>query len=326
MRLATALTIAALSLPAYAQERVGSFVLLDDVPEVIVLAGDITPLTPLDFKKAMLRRPDAQLLVLASQGGNLVGGLVLADDVHERGLATYIPPQVGCYSACAYVFFGGTSRLAAGELGVHQFSGPDGGDDASAQWAVADLLEIMGRFEVPPVAIDKMLRTAADDIYVFSDREISENGINVDSTAVRLAASVLDDLPEETVETLMAEGTAEPEETVAKASPSQKAAGVAPAFAVFEDVDLYGGDIEKISVADFPLCVSACLDNDMCVAVTFNTTTRPSRGPNCFVKDGSADPVEFEGAVTGIFMDANLDMGLRVGRKTIQPVDVIRGD
>lgn len=327
-------SILALTASVTADERIGPFVLLDDAPNAIVLAGDITGLTPLDFKKAMLKRPEADLLVLGSLGGNMIAGLVLADDVHLRGLNTYIPSEVGCYSACSYVFLAGKGRLAAGELGVHQFSAPNGGDDASAQIAVADMLQIMGRFDISQAIIDRMLRTPADDIHVFSSKEIVDYSVNKSAVDVRLLAAGLDDLPKGRLVELVAEASNDaPSETVVAGTvpdaPIEKqrtGATTIPAFAIFENLDFYGSDVAKISTPDVGECVAACMDSRQCTAITFNTTTRPSRGPNCFLKDGVGQTAVFEGAISGTFMDASRDMSLKVGKSRVEPDDVIRAD
>ena len=84
--------VLALAQPAMAKsERIGSFVVPDDAPNLIVLAGDITQSSPLDFKTALLRQPQADVIMLNSDGGNVVAGLLVADEIHLRGLSTYIP-------------------------------------------------------------------------------------------------------------------------------------------------------------------------------------------------------------------------------------------
>lgn len=322
---------------AVADERIGAFVLPDAAPNAIMLAGDITELAPLDFKKAMLRRPDADLLVLGSDGGSMLSGLLLADDVHVRQLATYVPEGLSCYSACSYVFLAGTQRLAAGDLGVHQFYDPSsGGSDSSAQSVVADMLQIMDRFGVSQNVIGAMLRTPPDDIHVFSPKEIAENEIDLSPDAVRLLAADIDAIGEAALLAAVAEGS-QPDESGIAAEESPRDRGPTtssttktrqsvPAFAIYEDVDFYGSDVNKLAVDDMGQCVDACFAEDMCMALTFNTTTRKSRGPNCFLKDGIGEAVAFDGAISGIFTNTSMDMDLRIGRKLVPPSEVITAE
>ncbi len=60
-------------------------------PDVIELRGDITPASALAFRRTLLAAPDAKILVLDSPGGSVTAGLLIADDVHTRKLATVIP-------------------------------------------------------------------------------------------------------------------------------------------------------------------------------------------------------------------------------------------
>lgn len=325
-----------LSSAVVADERIGAFLLPDDAPNAIMLAGDITELAPLDFKKAMLRRPDADLLVLGSDGGSMLSGLLLADDVHVRKLATYIPEGLSCYSACSYVFLAGTQRLAAGELGVHQFYDPSsGGSDSSAQSVVADMLQIMDRFGVSQTVIGAMLRTPPDDIHVFSPKEIAENEIDLNADEVRLRSADIDAIDDDVLLAAVEEGSRPAEESIVAeetprdrgaTTPSTRTRQSVPAFAIYDDVDFYGSDVDKVAVDNIGQCVDACFEEDMCMALTFNTTTRKSRGPNCFLKDGIGEAVAFDGAISGIFTNTSMDMDLRIGRKLVSPSEVITAE
>jgi len=326
--LAALMAPAALSAAEDGPERVGPFVLVEEAPELLVLAGDITVQTPLDFKTALLRRPEAKMLVLSSAGGNVTGGLLLADEVHLRGLDTYVPAGTGCYSACAYVFLAGKSRLAEGELGVHQFSGPSGDMD-TAQVTVANMLDIMHKFGVEQGVISRMLRTGADEIHVFSRKEISELGINRDPEVALAQTLPLRTLPEEAFgivarEDAILASAGDRKETSPAPRREREAEEAVPAFAIYEGVDFYGNDVGKIRADDFGACFAACMDEKQCFAITFNTDPRFRRGPNCFLKEGSGRVEPYEHAISGLFLMSDEDMDLQVGRKTVSPVEVIK--
>lgn len=155
----------------------GTFFTLDSVPEAIVLNGAITDSTPLDFRRAINAEPKATIVVLNSPGGLVESGLILAHEIHDRGLSTYIPKTMGCYSACAYVYFAGTRREADGELGVHQINS-DAKDLVSAQTTLSDVLDALNEFGIPQQIISVMLRTPPAVIHVFTRQEIAELGIN----------------------------------------------------------------------------------------------------------------------------------------------------
>lgn len=148
-----------------------------DELDVIALNAEIAPGTPGDLDRALAARPNARTLVLNSPGGAVDGALIIAQEVRRRGMRTYIPEGMGCYSACAYIFFAGENRIADGELGVHQIS-QDVADIVLTQITIGDILDALDEFGVQQQVISYMLRTPPDDMHVFSRIEIAELGIN----------------------------------------------------------------------------------------------------------------------------------------------------
>lgn len=175
------ISVAVLALPANAQsadiDEYGAFYVDPDRPKAIFLDGDIDDYAQLDFRRARRDYPSARLLVLNSDGGFIADALAIADEAFADGFSTLIPGWAGCYSACAYIFFAGVNRVAIGDLGVHQFSSDDP-SPIDAQRSVADILDILGPFDIPDEVISAMLRTPPDDMYVFSNREIDNLAIN----------------------------------------------------------------------------------------------------------------------------------------------------
>lgn len=156
---------------------VGDIFLPLAAPETIIIAGEITAATPLDFKRALLLRPNASTVELASDGGSIYGALVIAMEIHERGLNTHVPADFGCYSACAFLFFAGASREVDGELGVHQVYADASFGAAEAQLTVADIMDTLSTFDVAPGVLMTMLRTPPESMHVFSEVEIAALGI-----------------------------------------------------------------------------------------------------------------------------------------------------
>ena len=154
----------------------GAFSLPEDQPELIVLNADITDQTPAEFDRALAARPDARIVALNSPGGSVDSALKMADEIHKRGMTTFVPAEMGCYSACAYIFFAGIDRQAQGELGVHQISA-EVADLVLAQTTLGDVLDAMQSFGVDQRVISHMLRTPPDDMYVFTAAELTEFGI-----------------------------------------------------------------------------------------------------------------------------------------------------
>lgn len=64
-----------------------------------------------------------------------------------------------------------------------------------------------------------------------------------------------------------------------------------------QDVDLPGGDIASVFDTTLDACERACLANQSCEALTFNT-----RNGSCFLKSGAGEAAPFAGAFSGIVL------------------------
>ena len=95
---------------------------------------------------------------------------------------------MGCYSACAYMFFGGKIRQADGVLAVHQ-SGYYGTDadkskrkvsevQQNTQFTVSEIIGFLNEFETPPWVYQKMFRSL--DFYVFDESEKKRLALRTD--------------------------------------------------------------------------------------------------------------------------------------------------
>lgn len=157
--------------------REGAWALPANDPQTIVLDGDITQSTPIDFLRALHDRPTTTKITLNSNGGLVVPAILVAHEVHSRGLATEVRSGQGCYSACAYIFFAGLPRTDQGQLGVHEVYG-DKATAEDAQMSLSDVLDALKDFDVSQGVISVMLRTPPDQIHVFTDAEITSLDIN----------------------------------------------------------------------------------------------------------------------------------------------------
>ena len=159
----------------------GSFLHTRTVPNALFFFNDIEQYDSFELRRA-IRNHDIDIVVLASNGGSVWEGLNMAGIIHDKGIATYVPKlpeKLGCYSACSFMFFGGTIRKADGILAVHQ-AGAYGSeqDKASAkvsetqqntQCTVSEIIGFLNEFETPPWVFEKMFRSR--EFYVFDDEE-----------------------------------------------------------------------------------------------------------------------------------------------------------
>ena len=149
----------------------GSFLHTEIVPNALFFFNEIEEYDGFELRRA-LRNHDIDTVVLASQGGNVFEGLNMAGIIHDKDIITYVPElpdEMGCYSACSFMFFGGKIRQADGVLAVHQ-AGAYGSDRDKAkervsktqqatQFTVSEIIGFLNEFETPPWVYEKMFRS-----------------------------------------------------------------------------------------------------------------------------------------------------------------------
>lgn len=148
------------------------------------LSGDIDGRAALNFDRVVTEFGAPEVLILSSNGGLVSDALLIAKRAHELGLKTFIPADGACYSACSLIFLAGISRIADGKLGVHQISSSNG-DLSSGQVAISDILDILGKFDVPNDLIVDMFRTPSEEMYIVTDEEKQRFGFFLRTEAER---------------------------------------------------------------------------------------------------------------------------------------------
>lgn len=165
----------------------------------VAAEGEITQETPADFERYVTEFGPVRALVINSPGGNLMAGMALGHILRRHGITTVVGATVTgkypeapktsqieqgyCYSACSYAFFGGVDRhVNAGELGVHQFYASNGSDISSSntQSIVGVILNYLKEMEVSDEALVSASFTTPDEIYTYSEQELTR--FNIDNT------------------------------------------------------------------------------------------------------------------------------------------------
>ena len=92
-------------------------------PVVILAQGRITQDSYRSFDAVVRTLPPHTPVVLNSNGGSFVGGILLGLALRQNGSAVLVPRGGVCASACVYAFLGGVVRHApeGARIGVHRF-------------------------------------------------------------------------------------------------------------------------------------------------------------------------------------------------------------
>jgi hypothetical protein len=149
--------------------------------------GEITYNSDRAFRSALRKVGRDTPVILNSPGGDLAGGLKLGVAFREAGSSVGVAPGGGCFSACAYAFFGGVKRtvLSGGKLGVHEFIeiGRNPKRKFSAREIkrnkeIADLLNVYAEaMGINPGVISMALKTKHNDIKILSASQMRRMGI-----------------------------------------------------------------------------------------------------------------------------------------------------
>jgi hypothetical protein len=310
-----ALFLTALAQPSSASEtKFGPFSFDDAKPDVINLDGEIDVGSALDFRRVLQLAPNAKVMTLNSPGGTVQMALLIADDVHQRNLSTYIGKGNGCYSACAYIFLAGLERQADGELGVHQISS-DANDLVSAQMSISDVIDVLNRFDTPVEVMTVMFKTPPKEMHIFTQDEIARYKLNRKNGIPPSVASI-QSTPSPAVPPTVGQGAdsgvpVQPS-AFAPTRTDQASANISAIdeftkrptrIVLYTGLDLFGDDISSKHVDDAGECAKSCLSmNGVCKAFTFNTNAKITRGPNCFLKSSAGRADGNSVAISGKFL------------------------
>lgn len=160
-------------------ERYGSFIKFSEVPNVLFLLGEISSGDSFELRRA-IRSNDVELIVTSSPGGHVFEALQISGIVSDNNISTFVPENGDCSSACSFIFLAGDSRIASGNLGVHQFytsekpttSQPNTEETMIvSQFTTSEIIGFLNQYETPPFVYEKMFSTSS--MYYFNEDELA---------------------------------------------------------------------------------------------------------------------------------------------------------
>jgi hypothetical protein len=134
-----------------------------DRDTIVVVRGVIEEGDHRRFRELLdLVNPD--LVMMESPGGFAEDALLMAEEIHHRGLKTFIGPEQACVSGCAFMFLSGRDKYLTNSsgLGLHASADQLGNANPYADTLIAQEL---ARFGVPTDIIAKMNSTKPSDIW-----------------------------------------------------------------------------------------------------------------------------------------------------------------
>ena len=101
-----------------------------DVGPIITLTGEIVSGDYERFEEQLQRFPEARIVYMQSEGGDVSSALNIGKAMHERQMRAVVRDRDYCLSACALAWLGSPSRtlFSNSQVGFHAAWRPDGID------------------------------------------------------------------------------------------------------------------------------------------------------------------------------------------------------
>jgi hypothetical protein len=163
-----------------------SRLLFEQDGDTVRLAGSIAPGDGARFSEWLAGQPAPPARVtLNSVGGSVDDALAIGRAIRAAGLATLVPADRLCLSACPYMLAGGVTRSvgAGAAVGVHQhYHGENTYLPAflaveDIQRGQADVMTYLAEMGVDPMLLVPALATPPAEIYVLVPDELARYGL-----------------------------------------------------------------------------------------------------------------------------------------------------
>lgn len=143
----------------------------------VLLSGGINDGSAAQLEAALQKAPKVTTVVLASGGGWIREGELLADVIRKRGLSTYVESH--CASACTIAFLAGKERAAApmAKIGFHESRGVGSTAVKSSAQETARLRKIYRAAGLPADFVNHALDTPHDGMWYPAHDELLSTGV-----------------------------------------------------------------------------------------------------------------------------------------------------
>lgn len=147
----------------------------------IFIRGDILPGDGEAFQETLKLHPEASIVNIVSIGGVVNEGLVISEEIYNRGMTVYIPKDGVCYSMCSFIFLSGKEKIMHLDqrLGFHPPYIIEDGKSIIHTDTVAHISWWLGRVGVPLEVIWAMMSVSPDDVFKVDGTELNTVGLDI---------------------------------------------------------------------------------------------------------------------------------------------------
>lgn len=154
--------------------------ILDGSPTVVGIFGTLNSSDADRFINSTARIPEA-VVVLHSDGGSAMAGVVIGQAIRQKGFATYVPNDSLCASACALAWLGGSRRLMSksARIGFHAAYSVSGtGQKSESGQANAVIGAYLNSLGLPLRAISYIASAGPDQMKWLNATDAQKYGID----------------------------------------------------------------------------------------------------------------------------------------------------
>ncbi|HEY8096253.1 MAG TPA: hypothetical protein VIE65_09235 [Methylobacter sp.] len=158
---------------------------------VVILNGEIAPGDTDQLQQIIKTANDSGKIVsgirLNSPGGNLLEGSKLADAFRFAKIASVVPNESTCASACFLAFAAGSDKFASytASIGVHGASNANGTESVESNAATVAMAKIVKELGVPADIIGRMVVTPPDQMVWLTPNNLRAMGATVTGKPVQ---------------------------------------------------------------------------------------------------------------------------------------------
>jgi hypothetical protein len=150
--------------------------------DTIYIRGDILEGDGEKFQKILEISPKASIVDIKSYGGIVYEGLIISEEIFNRGMTTYVPKDGVCDSLCPIIFLSGKEKIMHFDqlLGFHPpYTEEDDGKKIIHADTVGHISWWLGRIGIPLEIVWAMMVSSPEDVFSVNGIELNSVGIDI---------------------------------------------------------------------------------------------------------------------------------------------------
>jgi hypothetical protein len=150
-----------------------------DKPATVLIIGEIVLTDAVKFQAATAGIKGKALVGLSSPGGNILGGIGIAETIRTNGWSTAVLHDYTCASICSIIWLAGTTRIADSfaHIGMHSASIEVRGKMRRSEFGNTLLTVYLNKLGLSYQAAAAMLATAPDQLMWLTPEKAKTLGI-----------------------------------------------------------------------------------------------------------------------------------------------------